>query len=131
MDFYPGGFLPPSLLAGEGWDGGGDMNRTYARQLRRTPTDAERALWRHLRRRQFDGCKFRRQQPVGPYIVDFVCFENGLIVELDGGQHSERVGYDRARSRWLEAGGYRVLRSWNHDVFQNIEAVKQVIRNAL
>jgi very-short-patch-repair endonuclease len=81
--------------------------------------------------RQLDGYKFRRQQPLGSYIVDFVCFEKSLIVELDGGQHGERVGYDNVRSRWLEAHGYRVRRFWNHDVFQHIEAVKQVIRDAL
>jgi very-short-patch-repair endonuclease len=61
-------------------------------------TDAERGLWRHLRLRQFAGYKFRRQQPIGKYIVDFVCFERKLIIELDGSQHSEKVAYDLERS---------------------------------
>ena len=78
--------------------GMGGMNNAKARQLRQNPTEAERVLWRHLRLRQLAGCKFRRQQPVGQYIVDFVCFENRLVIELDGGQHCEQVAYDVERS---------------------------------
>jgi very-short-patch-repair endonuclease len=81
-------------------------NITNARQLRRKATDAERLLWKHLRMRQLGAYKFRRQQPIGPYIVDFICFEQNLIIELDGGQHADQVQYDEARSVWLKERGY-------------------------
>ncbi len=99
--------------------------------LRKNPTEAERALWKHLRLRQLEGQKFRRQQPLGRYVVDFVCFEKKLIVELDGGQHSEQVTSDADRSAWLNGQGFRVLRFWNHDAVKDIEAVKETIRQAL
>ncbi|MCS3904077.1 very-short-patch-repair endonuclease [Methylohalomonas lacus] len=99
------------------------MDVQRARQLRSNPTDAERLLWRHLCRRQMHGVRFRRQQPIGPYIVDFISFEAGLIVEIDGGQHQEQVAYDDKRSRWLERQGYRVLRYWNNEVLSNVDAV--------
>jgi len=107
------------------------MSTTQVRKLRNNPTDAERALWRQLRLRHFGGHKFRRQQPLGPYIVDFVCLEKRLIIEVDGGQHNEQIGYDAKRSAWLEAQGFRVLRFWNHEVLQQIEAVKETIARAL
>ncbi len=107
------------------------MKTERARALRRNPTEAERVLWRHLRLRQMDGHKFRRQQPLGRFIVDFVCLENRLIVELDGGKHAERAAADAARTEWLEAQGFRLLRFWNHDVLKNTEAVKDAIRHAL
>lgn len=109
----------------------GGMQQARARQLRKNPTEAERTLWRHLRLRQLDGYKFRRQQPVGPYIVDFVCFEKRVILELDGGQHSTQTVYDTERSAWLEAQGFHVLRFWNHEIFQDIETVKGVIRKIM
>ena len=109
----------------------GGMNRSRSRQLRRNLTEAEQALWRHLRLRQLDGRKFRRQQPIGPYIVAFICLERRLIIELDGGQHSSQTTSDAERSAWLETQGFRVLRFWNHKVLQNIEAVKERIREAL
>ena len=71
------------------------------------------------------------QQPLGPYIVDFVCLEKKLILEVDGGQHSEQLSYDTERSTWLEAQGFRVLRFWNNEVLKEIEVVKQVITEAL
>jgi len=107
------------------------MSRERAKALRRDPTEAERALWNHLRMRQLEGHKFRRQQPLGRYIVDFVCLEKRLVVELDGGQHAEQTDSDEERTAWLEARGFHVLRFWNHDVLNNIEAVKEVIRGAL
>ena len=107
------------------------MNRTRARVLRKSPTEAEHTLWRYLRRRQLEGCKFRRQQPLGPYFVDFVCFEQRVIIELDGGQHAEHVAYDSERTAWLENQGFRVLRFWNNQVFEEIEGVKEVIAEAL
>ena len=107
------------------------MNRSFARALRKNPTEAERALWKHLRLRQLEGQKFRRQQPLGRYVVDFVCFEKKVIVELDGGQHSEQVASDAQRTSWLRGQGFRVLRFWNHEVLRDIEAVKETVREAL
>lgn len=105
-------------------------NKNRARQLRKNPTDVERFLWLRLQKRQIAGCKFRRQQPLGPYIVDFVCFETRVIIEVDGGQHSERRKYDSARGHWLESQGFRVLRFWNNQVLGEIEAVLEVIAKA-
>ena len=107
------------------------MNNNKARALRKNSTDAERRLWQHLRLRQIGGYKFRRQQPLGPYIADFACLEKRLIVEVDGGQHSEQAAYDARRSRWLEAQGFCVLRFWDHEVLRDIDAVKQVIGQAV
>ena len=92
------------------------MSKAQARALRSNPTEAERALWKHLRMRQLEGHKFRRQQPLGQYIVDFVCLERKLVVELDGGHHAGEFLTDATRTAWLEVRGFRVLRFWNHDV---------------
>ena len=107
------------------------MVNQRARRLRRNPTDAERKLWSLLRRRQLAGHRFRKQVPLGPYIVDFACLAKKLVVEVDGGQHSTRVARDRTRSDWLEARGYRVLRFWNNDVLTNPDGVLQTIQLAL
>ena len=107
------------------------MSISKARELRKSFTEAEQALWKHLRMRQVFGHKFRRQQPIGHYIVDFVSFERRVIIELDGGQHSRQVAYDSKRTAWLEAKGYRVLRFWNNQVLEDVEAVKTVIFAAL
>ena len=101
-----------------------------ARQLRSQSTDAERLLWAWLRRRAA-GPKFRRQQPIGSYIVDFVSFESRLIVEVDGGQHALDTAYDSARTAWLESQGYRVLRFWDNEVLKEIDAVADAIWQAL
>jgi very-short-patch-repair endonuclease len=98
-------------------------NVANARTLRRSSTDAERLLWKHLRMRQLGAYKFRRQHPIGTYIVDFVCLEKMLIVELDGGQHTEQMEYDKKRSKWLRECGYRVLRYWNHEVLKTPDVV--------
>ncbi len=86
-------------------------------------TDAERALWYYVRAGRFLGYKFRRQAPMGPYVVDFLCEQARLIVEIDGGQHAERIERDAARTRWLRAQGYEVIRFWNNDVLANVEGV--------
>jgi very-short-patch-repair endonuclease len=109
----------------------GGMNRSRAKNLRNNPTEVEHALWQHLRLRQLGGYKFRRQQPLGHYIVDFVCLEKRLIIDVDGGQHSSQCAYDEQRSIWLESQGFRVLRFWDNEVMQDIEAVKGVIWRAL
>ncbi|MCK9516521.1 MAG: endonuclease domain-containing protein [Ottowia sp.] len=92
-------------------------------------TDAERVLWRHLRARRLAGGKFRRQHPLGPYVVDFVNLAARLVIEVDGGQHSGSA-HDRARDRWLQRQGFRVLRFWNNDVLQHTEGVLQAIYQA-
>ncbi|MBS3906015.1 MAG: endonuclease domain-containing protein [Syntrophaceae bacterium] len=107
------------------------MDRIRPRQLRKNMTDTERVLWRHLRLRQIDGYKFRRQQPIGKYIVDFVCFEKKLIIEVDGGHHADQLGYDAKRSAWLEKEGFRILRFWDNQVLEEVESVKEVIVSAL
>jgi very-short-patch-repair endonuclease len=109
------------------------MNDHFARQLRKNMTEEERRLWRELPYRQLEGRKFRRQAPIGTYIVDFVCFEAKLVVELDGGQHSDaaQVAADSLRTAWLKSQGFRVLRFWNHQVKEDVESVLEVIWTAL
>jgi very-short-patch-repair endonuclease len=96
-----------------------------AKKLRKNATDAERFLWKHLRFKQVGGLKFRRQEPIGNYIVDFVCYEKAVVVEVDGGQHSEAV--DSHRDTWLMSQGFTVLRFWNHEVLTKIEGVLEMI----
>jgi len=107
------------------------MPRNRARELRKNPTEAERKLWAHLRLCQICGYKFRRQHPVGPYIVDFVCIEKKLIIEVDGGQHNEKRIYDAKREKWLEEKGFKVLRFWNNELLGDIDIVREVIANEL
>ena len=97
------------------------------RSLRHTMTDAERKLWSILRGRQLEGLKFRRQHPFGDYILDFVCLEEQLVIEVDGGQHLEQMAEDDNRTKALKDAGFRVLRFWNHDVLQKLEAVAELI----
>ena len=101
-----------------------------ARQLRRNSTEVEKQLWRALREK-LPVFKWRRQMPVGPYFVDFACFAERLIIELDGGQHAEASEHDAARTRFIEAQGYRLLRFWNNDVMENIGGVVEAIATAL
>jgi len=107
--------------------------KSLARELRRRQTDAEAVLWARLRDRQLDGVKFRRQQPLGESIVDFVSLEKRIVLEVDGGQHGESEGQQRDAERTvrLEEKGYRVLRFWNNDVLQNTEGVLQRIMEEL
>jgi len=107
------------------------MSKTKARELRKNPTDAEGKLWIHLQRRQIGGHKFRRQHILGPYIVDFICLEKRLIIEVDGGHHDEQIAHDARRSHWLESRGFRVIRFWNNQVLKEIEVVQEVIAEAL
>ena len=99
-----------------------DKLNSFAKQLRSNMTDAERELWRHLRAHRFQHEKFRRQQPLGLYIVDFICFERKVIIEVDGGQHFESTD-DAQRDAWLRSQGYTVLRFWNNEVLGQTEAV--------
>ena len=98
-----------------------------ARTLRKKQTDSEKLLWRHIRAKQMEGIKFRRQQPIGNYVVDFICLEKSLIIEVDGGHHAENRK-DEERDEWLNSEGFKVLRFWNNEVLTNIEGVLEVIR---
>ena len=109
----------------------GGMNKLKARDRRKNLTEAERRLGKHLRLRQMGEFKFRRQQPIDNYIVDFVCFEKRLVVEIDGGHHSEQPAREAKRDAWLKKQGFTVLRFWNSEVLKEIEAVKERIFNAL
>ena len=101
--------------------------QTYSKALRQNLTNAERLLWHYLRNKQLDGYKFRRQQAMGNYIVDFVCLSKKIIIELDGGQHQEQQSYDSQRDNFLQQQGYKVLRFWNNDVFNNCFGVLEKI----
>ncbi|MGH8614101.1 MAG: endonuclease domain-containing protein [Gammaproteobacteria bacterium] len=90
-----------------------------------------RCLWSRLRGRRLDGVKFRRQQVLGPYVVDFLCLEPKLVIEVDGGQHAEQVSNDLRRTEYLKVSGYRVIRFWNHEVLGDPDAVLESIRAAL
>jgi very-short-patch-repair endonuclease len=105
--------------------------KQLARELRKYQTETEALLWRRLRNRQIEGCKFRRQQIIEPYIVDFVCIEQKLIVELDEGQHVSQVEHDVQRTAFLESLGYKVIRFWNHEVLSETEVVLEKIRMEL
>ena len=109
----------------------GKISKTIARNLRRNSTEAEKILWQKLRNKQLEGFKFRRQQIIGRYIVDFVNFERKLVIGLDGSQHAVEKEKDWKRDHWLQAQGFEVLRYWNNEVFENLEGVLEVIREKL
>jgi very-short-patch-repair endonuclease len=101
----------------------------FARKLRKNQTDAEQLLWRILRNRNFCGLKFRRQYPIGSYILDFFCDELNLAIELDGGGHAtaDQAAYDEERTKIINGSGIRVIRFWNHDLLNETEAVLEEI----
>ena len=105
------------------------INKTIASNLLRHQTNAERILWTRLRSKQIAGVKFRRQQAIGPYIVDFINNESRLIIEIDGGQHNRDTirNKDRQRTVWLRQKGYNVIRFWDNEVLQNIDGVLEKI----
>jgi very-short-patch-repair endonuclease len=105
--------------------------RPRAKGLRKNLTDAERWLWQHLRNRELAGWKFRRQHPVGPFIVDFICIERKLIIEVDGGQQAESSEQDTKRSEYLKERGYRILRFWDNEVLREGKSVSDVILSCL
>jgi very-short-patch-repair endonuclease len=100
-----------------------------ARQLRQTPTEAEKILWKALRRNQLGGVSFRRQHPIGRYVLDFYCPSAGLAIEVDGGQHAagQQKEVDLRRDQRLAANGVRMLRFWNNEVLSNLQGVLQTI----
>ena len=117
-----------------GGDGGGKKKFTYdktkialAKKLRNNSTEPEKILWSGLRAKQLLGIKFRRQEPIDPYIVDFVSHEIKLVIELDGETHATQQSYDAARTNFLQSNGYSVLRFWNNEVMQNIDGVLETI----
>ena len=99
--------------------------KNLGKKLRRQGTPSERVLWLKLRNNQLAGVKFRRQQPIGKYIVDFVSFDKKVIIEIDGGQHNEDriAGQDEIRTAWLNSQGFQVIRFWNNEVLNNLEGV--------
>ena len=107
------------------------MGIGVARKLRQTSTIPEVKRWQYLRNRRFMGLKFRRQFPVGPSVVDFVCLSHKLVIELDGGQHTEQLDYDNQRTEYLDHFGFRVLRFWNTDVFFQFDAMLEQIRQCI
>ena len=100
---------------------------SYAKKLRKRSTDTENHLWYHLRAKRFEGLKFRRQEPIGKYIVDFVCYEKRVIIECDGSQHLAQEKKDQKRDQWFQGQGYRVLRFWDNDVLQNTSGVLEKV----
>ena len=102
-----------------------------AKQLRSAMTEAEKLLWYYLRAGRFEGCKFRRQVPLGPYVADFLCEDARLILEVDGGQHADQVARDAERTAWLHGQGYEVMRFWNNEVVGNIEGVLTTVREKI
>ncbi|HEV2608889.1 MAG TPA: endonuclease domain-containing protein [Noviherbaspirillum sp.] len=107
------------------------QSKNHARTLRTNLTLAEQRLWNALRSKQLHGHRFRRQHPIHPYIADFACIEKMLVIELDGGQHQERIQYDENRTAFMQTQGWQVLRFWNNDVSQNFDGVLAIINNAL
>ena len=105
--------------------------KVRSRSLRQSSTDAESLMWRYLRSRRLQGYKFRRQVPIGNYIVDFLCEEASVIVELDGGQHMDHHEYDETRSKWLASQGFEVVRFWNNEVLQQTEPVLERLYSIL
>ena len=109
-------------------------NKTIlARNLRKNSTIQERRLWNLLKNRQFHNLKFKRQQPIGDYIVDFICKEAKIIIEIDGGQHNEpeNIEYDKTRTEYLNTLGYKVIRFWNNEIYENIEGVVLRLREEI
>ncbi|MCP9468881.1 MAG: endonuclease domain-containing protein [Nitrospira sp.] len=104
--------------------------RAFAKHLRRHMTESENRLWQHLRAHRLNGQKFRRQQPIGPYVVDFVHFGARLVVEADGGQHHD-APHDKQRDNWLHQQGFTVLRFWNHEIMGNLDGVLATIMEAV
>jgi very-short-patch-repair endonuclease len=109
------------------------ISKSIASKPRHNQTDAEKALWTRLRSKQLKGVKFRRQQPIGTYIVDLISFDSRLIIEIDGSQHSQdnKTNKDEKRTMWLQQRGYQVIRFWDNEVLQNIDGVLEKILAAL
>ena len=106
-----------------------DTLRNRARILRNSATDAERRIWQHLRLKQLGGFKFRRQVPLHGYVVDFLCVQLKLVIELDGGQHADQTAYDEIRTGVLQGAGYRVLRYWNDDaLLRTSDVLEDILR---
>ncbi len=109
-----------------------DLHKHFtAKILRKNFTDTERLLWKYLRVKQLEGYKFRRQEPIGSYIVDFICQEKLIIIEVDGSQHSVEKEKDSERDNWLQGEGYKVLRFWNNEVLTNTNGILEIIRDTL
>jgi very-short-patch-repair endonuclease len=106
-----------------------DRLGAIAKHLRRRGTEAEKLLWNHLRAKQLHGLRFRRQEPIGRYIVDFLCYEVRMVIEVDGGQHAGAKVRDNERDEWLTSQGFNVLRFWDNEVLMNVEGVLENIKD--
>ena len=104
--------------------------RNFAKHLRQRMTESESKLWRHLRAHRLNGEKFRRQQSIGPYVVDFVHFGARLIIEADGGQHDE-APHDARRDAWLHSQGFKVMRFWNNEIMSNLDGILVTVMAAV
>jgi very-short-patch-repair endonuclease len=122
-------YSPPLVGGARGGGQVKDPLTSVARKLRSNSTEAEKCLWQALRSQGL-GVKFRRQAVIGPYVVDFVCFEKKLVVEVDGGQHCQNQS-DSIRDEWLSSQGFGTLRFWNNDVLENLDGVTQKIKERL
>ena len=142
IEEYLKGFSPSSLSSPQGGEGANKYSHSHnytefanekSRGLRRNSTDAEKILWNVLRRNQMHNLHFKRQKPIGKYIVDFVCLKEKFVIELDGGQHNEEdnKSYDKERTEYLKSLGYRVCRFWNNDVIQNTDGVVEYLYQVL
>jgi very-short-patch-repair endonuclease len=107
------------------------QTKARSRKLRNNQTFAEQKLWQKLRSKQINGNKFRRQFAIGRYIVDFICLNKSLIIELDGGQHMDNANYDLKRDNWLKSQNFKVLRFWNNQIMNEIDSVLDVISQKL
>jgi len=107
-----------------------DKLTKFSKYLRKNSTLAEGILWQNLRAKRFEGIKFRRQEPIEKFVVDFVSFESRVIIELDGSQHAENTLEDLERDIELERNGFTVLRFWNNEILENLEGVLEAIREA-
>src|SRR3989344_6096382 len=132
MDHMSWGHEKRSLLPpGEGTGMRARIINQLSKNLRKNQTKAEIKIWRHLKNRALSGFKFRRQCPIGPYIVDFVCFEKMVVIEIDGGQHAEHVKKDSRRTEYLKSRGLKVIRFWNNEVLGDTDSVFSVIQATL
>ena len=107
------------------------MSKPFARNLRRNQTEAEKLLWGSLRNKRFQDLKFRRQAPMGRFVVDFVCHDRKLVIEIDGGQHIREQENESARTKFFKGEGYKVIRFWNNEVLGNLTGVLEKVAQEL
>ena len=105
--------------------------KQFARHLRKNMTPEESLLWSRIRKKQIHGHRFRRQHPIGPYIVDFICLDARLVIEIDGGQHNQPTQQEQHRADYLMEQGFQALRFWNYEVRQELQTILEIIAQSL